>query len=158
VGAAADVGAGAGAAVADRAGLRGRRDEQAGPADLGVHAVTVGKWRARFVQAQLDWLADEPRPGAPRTVDDEAVEQVVVATLEQAPPDAATQWSTRAIARRSGLSQATVGRIWRAFGLKPHLEQTWKLSADPQFVDKVRDVVGPLPGPPALRVRLGKLI
>jgi transposase len=87
-------------------------------------------------------------PGRRVPVTDEQVEQVVVAMLEQAPPDEATHWSTRAMARRAGLSQATVDRIWRAFGLKPHLEQTWKLSADPQFVDKVRDIVGLYLDPP----------
>ena len=115
--------------------------------ELGVHPVTVGKWRARFVRRGLGGLADEPRPGAPRTVTDEQVERVVAATLEQAPPNA-THWSTRAMAKRAGLSQSTVSRIWRAFGLQPHRTETWKLSADPNFVAKVRDVVGLYLDPP----------
>ena len=115
--------------------------------ELGVHPVTVGKWRARFVRRGLGGLADEPRPGAPRTVTDEQVERVVAATLEQAPPNA-THWSTRAMAAKTGMSQSAVSRIWRAFGLKPHLVDTWKLSADPFFVAKVRDVVGLYLDPP----------
>ena len=105
---------------------------------LGCHAVTVGKWRSRFVAGGLDGLSDEPRPGAPRTISDEQIEQVVVATLERAPADA-THWSRASMAAESGLSRSTVGRIWRAFGLKPHQVDTFKLSTDPQFVDKVRD-------------------
>ncbi len=115
--------------------------------ELGVHPVTVGKWRARYLRRGLDGLSDEPRPGAPRKVSDEQVERVVVATLEQAPPNA-THWSTRAMAAKTGLSQSMVSRIWRAFGLKPHLVDTWKLSADPSFVEKVRDVVGLYLDPP----------
>jgi transcriptional regulator with XRE-family HTH domain len=110
-------------------------------AELGVWPQTVGKWRARFLRGRLEALVDEPRPGAPRTITDEQVEAVVVATLEETPTDA-THWSRASMAKRSGLSRSTVGRIWKAFRLKPHLSETFKLSSDPQFVDKVRDVVG----------------
>jgi transposase len=115
---------------------------------LGVWPQTVAKWRGRFVRDRLDGLADEPRPGRPRTISDEQVEQVIVATLEQAPPGHDTHWSTRSMATATELSQTAISRIWRAFGLKPHLEDSWKLSADPQFVDKVRDIVGLYLDPP----------
>jgi transposase len=108
---------------------------------------TVGKWRTRFLAKRLDGLLDEPRPGAPRTVSDTKVEQVVTLTLESKPRDA-THWSTRAMAARSGLSQSTVSRIWRAFGLQPHRTETFKLSPDPLFVEKVRDIVGLYLDPP----------
>src|SRR5437762_5872615 len=114
---------------------------------LGVCRTTVGTWRSRFVARRLDGLADEPRPGAPRAVTDEAVERVVTQTLEAMPTNA-THWSTRRMAAASGLSQSTVGRIWRAFGLKPHRADTFKLSADPYFVEKVRDIVGLYLSPP----------
>ena len=114
---------------------------------LGVCAATVGTWRNRFVARRLEGLADEPRPGAPRTLTDEDVERVVTKTLETKPTHA-THWSTRGMAEASGLSQSTVGRIWRAFGLKPHRADTFKLSADPYFVEKVRDVVGLYLSPP----------
>jgi len=120
---------------------------------LGLCAATVGTWRSRFVARRLDGLVDEPRPGAPRAVTDADVERVVTRTLECRPP-AATHWSTRGMARASGLSQSAVSRIWRAFGLKPHLQDTFKLSADPFFVEKVRDVVGPYPAPPARAIVL----
>jgi transposase len=110
-------------------------------AEVGVWPQTVCKWRQRFVESRLDGLTDEPRPGAPRTIDDERIEQVVVSTLERQPADA-THWSRASMAKESGLSKSTVGRIWKAFGLKPHLVDTFKLSNDPQFIDKVRDVVG----------------
>jgi transposase len=116
--------------------------------ELGVSRTTVAKWRSRFLAARLEGLGDEPRPGRPRTVRDEHVEAVITATLERAPPNGDTHWSTRSMARSAGLSQAAVSRIWRAFGLKPHLVQTWKLSTDPQFIDKVRDVVGLYMAPP----------
>ncbi len=115
---------------------------------LGIWPQTVAKWRSRFVRERLEGLADEPRPGRPRTIADEQVEQVIVATLERPPPDHDTHWSTRSMARATGMSQSAISRIWRAFGLKPHLEQTWKLSADPQFIDKVRDIVGLYLDPP----------
>jgi transposase len=108
---------------------------------------TVGKWRTRFLTKRLDGLLDEPRPGAPRTVSDAQVEHVVTLTLERTPRDA-THWSTRAMAARSGLSQSTVSRIWRAFGLQPHRTETFKLSPDPLFVEKVRDIVGLYLDPP----------
>jgi transposase len=108
---------------------------------------TVGKWRTRFLVRRLDGLLDEPRPGAPRSVSDAQVEQVVTLTLESKPRDA-THWSTRAMATRCGLSQSTVSRIWRAFGLQPHRTETFKLSPDPLFVEKVRDIVGLYLDPP----------
>jgi transposase len=110
-------------------------------AQLGCSTATVGKWRRRFVEDRLDGLIDEPRPGAPRSVSDDQVEQVVVATLERTPREA-THWSRASMAAEAGLSKSTVGRIWRAFGLKPHLVETFKLSSDPLFIEKVRDVVG----------------
>ena len=114
---------------------------------LRVTMPTVGKWRARFLADRLEGLVDEPRPGAPRTITDADVEAVVTKTLESRPDDA-THWSTRGMAAACGLSQTAVSRIWRAFGLKPHLRETFKLSTDPFFVDKVRDVVGLYLNPP----------
>jgi transposase len=116
-------------------------------ADVGVWPQTVGVWRRRFLESRLDGLADEPRPGAPRTITDEAVEDVIVATLERQPNDA-THWSRASMAAETGLSKSTVGRIWKAFGLKPHQVDTFKISNDPQFIDKVRDVVGLYLDPP----------
>ena len=120
---------------------------------LGVHATTVAKWRTRFAASRLEGLADEPRPGVPRTITDEQVEEVIVKTLEETPSDA-THWSTRSLARATGMSQTAISRIWRAFGLKPHLAETWKLSSDPQFIDKVRDLVGLYLNPPEAAVVL----
>lgn len=117
-------------------------------ADLRIDKTTVGKWRRRFVERRLDGLRDEPRSGTPRTVDDARIEAVIVRTLESLPPDA-THWSSRGMARASGLSVSTVQRIWRAFGLQPHRLETFKLSTDPDFVAKVRDVVGLYVSPPA---------
>ena len=117
-------------------------------AELGISRTTAGKWRSRFLESRLEGLSDEPRPGRPRAVTDEHVERVITATLEQAPPNGDTHWSTRSMARSAGMSQSAVSRIWRAFGLKPHIVQTWKLSTDPQFIDKVRDVVGLYMSPP----------
>lgn len=114
---------------------------------LGVNRATVSKWRARFVSRRLEGLNDEPRPGAPRTIGDEDVERVIVKTLEETPADA-THWSTRSLATATGMSQSAVSRIWRAFGLKPHLTETFKLSPDPQFIEKVRDIVGLYVNPP----------
>jgi transposase len=94
-------------------------------AELGVSRDTVSKWRSRFVRDRLEGLSDEPRPGRPRVISDEQVDQVITATLEQAPPGGNTHWSTRSMARSAGLSQSAVSRIWRAFGLKPHVVQTW---------------------------------
>jgi transposase len=121
--------------------------------ELGVHRNMVAKWRSRFLEHRLDGLIDEPRPGRPRTVTDEQVEQVVVKTLESSPKDA-THWSTRSMAREVGLTQSAVQRIWKAFGLQPHGQQTWKLSKDPLFIDKVRDVVGLYLNPPERAVVL----
>jgi transposase len=114
----------------------------------GVTRQTVGRWRTRFARKRLEGLLDEPRPGAPRTILDAAVERVVRLTLETTPRDA-THWSTRAMAKRCGLSQSTVSRIWRAFALQPHRVKTFKLSKDPLFIDKVRDIVGLYLAPPA---------
>jgi len=114
---------------------------------------TVRKWRNRFAADRLEGLLDEPRPGRPRTVRDAQVEEVIVKTLESTPKDA-THWSTRSMAAEVGLSQSAVARIWRAFGLQPHRQQTWKLSKDPQFIDKVRDVVGLYLDPPERAVVL----
>ena len=115
--------------------------------ELRLTKQTVGKWRSRFVDARLDGLLDEPRPGTPRRISDAQVEQMVTLTLEAKPRDA-TQWSTRAMAARCGLSQSTVSRIWRAFGLQPHRAESFKLSRDPLFVEKVRDIVGLYLDPP----------
>ena len=112
-----------------------------------VHLVTVGKWRTRFVEGRLDGLLDEPRPGAPRTIADETIEEVLRLTLEETPVEA-THWSTRGMGERVGLSQTTVMRIWHAFGLEPHRTETFKLSTDPLFIEKVRDVVGLYLNPP----------
>jgi transposase len=120
---------------------------------LGVHRPMVRTWRGRFAEHRLDGLTDEPRPGRPRTITDEQVEEVIVKTLESAPTDA-THWSTRSMAREVGLTQSAVLRIWRAFGLQPHRQQSWKLSRDPQFIDKVRDVVGLYLDPPERAVVL----
>ena len=114
---------------------------------VGVNPATVLKWRKRFLERRLDGLIDEPRPGAPRSIGDDKVEAVIVRTLESKPNDA-THWSTRDLAKESGISPSSVGRIWRAFGLKPWATDTFKLSEDPQFVDKVRDVVGLYLNPP----------
>lgn len=116
-------------------------------AKVGVNPATVLKWRKRFLESRLDGLIDEPRPGAPRSISDADVEAVVVRTLEETPTDA-THWSTRDLAKKSGMSASSVGRIWHAFGLKPWLTDSFKLSSDPQFVDKVRDVVGLYMNPP----------
>ena len=114
---------------------------------LDLNTATVGKWRKRFLDDRLDGLADEPRPGAPRTITDELVERVITKTLEEK-PKAATHWSTRGMAEAVGLSQTAISRVWRTFGLKPHLSETFKLSTDPFFVEKVRDVVGLYMSPP----------
>jgi len=122
-------------------------------AKLGVDDVTVGKWRRRFVQGRVDGLRDEPRSGAPRTINDARIEAVIVATLESLPKNA-THWSSRGMAKNSGLSVSSVQRIWRAFGLQPHRIETFKLSTDPDFVAKVRDVVGLYVSPPQRAVVL----
>jgi transposase len=104
--------------------------------------------QARFVADRLEGLVDRPRSGAPRRITDEQVEALVARTLGQSPPAGDSHWSTRSMARSAGMSQSAVSRIWRAFGLKPHIVETWKLSTDPQFVSKVRDVVGMYLSPP----------
>jgi transposase len=112
-----------------------------------IWGATVGKWRARFVQHRLDGLLDEPRPGAPRKLTDKDVERVITKTLESRPDDA-THWSTRSMAQACGLSQSAVSRIWRAFALQPHRTETFKLSKDPLFIEKVRDIVALYLNPP----------
>jgi transposase len=114
---------------------------------LGITKQTVGKWRSRFLERRLDGLLDEPRPGTPRKVGDEEVERVLTLTLESTPRDA-THWSTRSLAAEAGLSRSTVSRIWRAFALQPHRSETFKLSKDPLFVEKVRDIAGLYLNPP----------
>jgi len=125
---------------------KGQNNEEVA-ATVGANAKTVGKWRARFAANRLDGLLDSPRPGAPRTVGDDKVEEVIVATLESM-PKGASRWSTRDMARKAGISKDSVARIWRAFGLKPHQSETFQLSTDPDFVDKVRDIVGLYLAPP----------
>jgi len=115
--------------------------------ELRITRQTVGRWRQRFLERRLDGLVDEPRPGAPRRITDAQVEQVIIATLEKRPRDA-THWSSRTLANELDLSHATIGRIWRAFGLQPHRSETFKLSRDPLFVEKVRDIVGLYLAPP----------
>jgi transposase len=126
-------------------------DSGASNSDVGrqlrVNRTTVAKWRARFLKKRLDGLLDEPRPGAPRQIMDDQVERVVATTLEAQPRDS-THWSTRSLAKSTGMSQSTVSRIWRAFGLQPHRVETFKLSKDPLFIDKVRDIVGLYMNPP----------
>ena len=128
-------------------------ENKAVAARLGVDKGTVGKWRRRYVAQRLDGLRDEPRCGTPRTIDDARIEAMIVRTLESVPADA-THWSSRGMARACGLSVSTVQRIWRAFGLQPHRLEGFKLSTDPDFVDKVRDVVGLYVAPPAHAVVL----
>ena len=114
---------------------------------FGVGRPMVTKWRNRFAEQRLDGLLDEPRPGRPRTISDEQVDEVIVRTLETTPKDA-THWSTRSMAKEVGLTQNAVLRIWHAFGLQPHRQDTFKLSSDPQFVEKVHDIVGLYLNPP----------
>lgn len=116
-------------------------------AELQTTAHTVGKWRSRFVAKRIAGLLDEPRCGAPRKISDEKVEQVVTETLEST-PRGRTHWATRGMAKRAGLSQSAISRIWRAFGLQPHRSETFTLSKDPQLIEKVRDIVGLYMNPP----------
>ena len=120
---------------------------------LGLSISTVRRWRNRFVVDRLEGLLDEPRPGRPRVVGDEQIKALITTTLETTPPDA-THWSTRSMAQHLGLSQSMVSRVWRAFGLAPHKQDSWKLSKDPLFVEKVRDVVGLYLDPPERAVVL----
>jgi transposase len=119
----------------------------------GVSRPTVTKWRNRFAARRLEGLMDEPRPGRPRTISDEQVEQVVIQTLESTPPDA-THWSTRSMAKATGIAPDSVMRIWHAFGLQPHRQQRWKLSKDPQLIEKVHDICGLYLNPPERAVVL----
>src|SRR4051794_1329331 len=120
---------------------------------LGIHRSVATRWRNRFAEHRLDGLTDEPRPGQPRKITDAQVEEVIVKTLETTPKDA-THWSTRSMAAEVGLNQTAVHRIWKAFGLQPHRQDAWKLSKDPQFIEKVRDVVGLYLNPPERAVVL----
>ena len=121
--------------------------------DLKVSINTVCKWRRRFVEKRLGGLTDAPRTGVPRTISDQDVERAITLTLETTPKDA-THWSRRSLAKKTGMSESTVGRIWKAFGLRPHRVETFKLSSDPMFIDKVRDVVGLYLSPPEKAVVL----
>ncbi len=121
--------------------------------DLGVSTNTVCKWRKRFVEKRLGGLVDAPRSGIPRKISDQDVERAITLTLETTPREA-THWSRRSLAKKTGMSETTVGRIWRAFGLRPHRVETFKLSSDPMFIDKVRDVVGLYLSPPEKAVVL----
>jgi transposase len=122
-------------------------------ARLRCTASTVGKWRGRFARRGFDGLHDEPRPGKPRSIGDDEIERVIVKTLEEQPRDA-THWSTRSMAQATGMSQSAISRIWRAFALKPHQAESFKLSPDPQFIEKVRDIVGLYLNPPEAAVVL----
>jgi transposase len=134
------------------AAAEGRSSKQIAD-ELGCNHNTVGKWRGRFARRGFDGLHDEPRPGKPRSISDEQVERVIVKTLEEQPAQA-THWSTRSMAAATGMSQSAISRIWRAFALKPHQVETFRLSPDPQFIDKVRDIVGLYLNPPEAAVVL----
>jgi transposase len=122
-------------------------DNKAAAKKLRCSLGMVGKWRSRFLQAGLEGLYDEPRPGSPRKIDDEQIEKIIIQTLEST-PRGQTQWSTRELAKVTGLSHSTISRIWRAFGLQPHRVETFKLSPDPLLIEKVRDIVGLYMNPP----------
>jgi len=117
-------------------------------ARTGLSRESVRKWRVRFLEGRMGALADAPRPGAARKITDDRVEALVTRTLTERGPGQDSHWSTRTMAAETGLSQSSVSRIWRAFGLKPHAVETWKLSTDPEFIGKVRDVVGLYMSPP----------
>jgi transposase len=129
------------------AGASGKTNQDVA-AELKVSPATVGKWRRRFLERRLDGLFDEPRPGHPRTITDDQVEEVIVKTLEDKPANGATHWSTRSMAQALGMSQTSISLIWRAFGLQPHRAESFKLSTDPLFVDKVKDICGLYLDPP----------
>jgi transposase len=116
--------------------------------ELGISRETVRKWRMRFLADRVGGLVDDPRPGRPRVIGDDRITEIITKTLEEKPARGDTHWSTRSMAESAGISQSTVSRMWRAFGLKPHAVQSWKLSTDPFFVEKVRDVVGLYLNPP----------
>lgn len=132
--------------------VNGASDSEVGSKE-GISRQSVGKWRRRFTDRGVDGLLDEPRPGAPRKLADEDVEKVITKTLESVPSDA-THWSTRSMAKATGMSQSAISRIWRAFGLQPHRVETFKLSTDPLFIEKVRDIVGLYMNPPERAVVL----
>jgi transposase len=123
-------------------------------AEVGCHPNTAATWRRRFAERRLAGLVDEPRPGRPRAIGDDKIEEIVLRTLGEDPPNGDTHWSNRTMAGHVGVSRESVGRVWRAFGLKPHLSDSFKLSTDPQFIDKVRDIVGLYLDPPAKAVVL----
>jgi transposase len=135
------------------AGASGKTNQDVA-AELKVSPATVGKWRRRFLERRLDGLFDEPRPGHPRTITDDQVEEVIVKTLEDKPANGATHWSTRSMAQALGMSQTSISLIWRAFGLQPHRAESFKLSTDPLFVDKVKDICGLYLDPPERAVVL----
>ena len=120
----------------------------------GISRATVTKWRNRFAERRLEGLVDEPRPGRPRTITDAQVEAVIIRTLESRPADGSTHWSTRSMAREAGVTADAVMRIWHAYGLQPHRQETWKLSKDPQFIEKVHDICGLYLNPPERAVVL----
>jgi transposase len=132
------------------ASAEGRTDQDVA-AELKVHPVTVSKWRRRFAGERLEGLSDAPRPGAARTIGDDVIEAVLVDTLESVPPDA-THWSTRGLAKKHGISHDTVAEIWKAFGLKPWRQDSFKVSPDPNLVEKIRDLVGLYMSPPVAAV------
>ena len=146
-------GAGVGVAVARRVGRGGGRFKLRDAAAERVSRPTVTKWRNRFAERRLEGLLDEPRPGRPRTVSDEQVQRIVTTTLESTPKDA-THWSTRSLAAHLGVSQDAVWRTWQAFALQPHRQEKFKLSTDPQFVEKVYDICGLYLNPPERAVVL----
>ena len=139
--------AGVGAAEPDRVGLRRGPVQQRHRGRNAGASTTVAKWRKRFATGRLDGLVDAPRPGAARTIGDDVVEAVVIDTLESTPPDA-THWSTRGLANKHGISHQTVAEIWRAFGLKPWRQDSFKVSPDPDLVEKIRDLVALYMSPP----------
>lgn len=116
-------------------------------AELGVHGHTVGKWRRRFLKDRVEGLLDEAQPGRPRTINDDQVAAVIERMLRSTPADA-THWSIRSMAGATSFSHTTIRRIWKAFGLQPHRSETFKLSSDPLFIDKVRDIFGLFLSPP----------